>query len=243
MPIVIWTFLQNLELLWNLKRGTSVKTFLHCVWCSNSFIKWGHLNVASIYPPTLIAIPYIADKFGIFHGKKDATEPVAFFLTSYIFYRQTFSTLFSNIVDHLTNHRCYSISKRLAQGCKPYYLSLNQGCGPRGKISDSTSRLRLSKIFDSRLPTPIPLHKRNENWLLRSMEIVVHSKKSLFQRKFQKKLYHFNFNKNSQFRSMMETWSNCTTGVGVGQKIQLQWLSGIQLHPRTLNSATQSKAA
>jgi len=33
------------------------------------------------------------------------------------------------------------------------------------------------------------------------MEIVVHSKKSLFQEKFQKNLYHFN--KNSQFESVM----------------------------------------
>ena len=34
---------------------------------------------------------------------------------------------------------------------------------------------------------------------LKSMEIVVHSKKYLFQQKFQKKLYHFN--RNSQFKS------------------------------------------
>jgi len=33
------------------------------------------------------------------------------------------------------------------------------------------------------------------------MEIVVHSKKSLFQQMFQKKLYHFN--RNSKFRSVM----------------------------------------
>jgi len=32
-------------------------------------------------------------------------------------------------------------------------------------------------------------------------EILVHSKKSLIQQKFQKKLYHFNW--NSQFRSVM----------------------------------------
>jgi len=37
--------------------------------------------------------------------------------------------------------------------------------------------------------------------LLESMKIVVDSKKSLFQQKFQKKLYHFN--RNSQFRSVM----------------------------------------
>jgi len=61
------------------------------------------------------------------------------------------------------------------------------------KISDS--RLGLSKISDSRL------HKVNETWMLKSMEIVVHSKKSLFQQKFQKKLYHFN--RNFQFRSVM----------------------------------------
>jgi len=34
------------------------------------------------------------------------------------------------------------------------------------------------------------------------MEVVVHSKKSLIQQKFQKKLYYFN--KNSQFRSVMQ---------------------------------------
>jgi len=36
--------------------------------------------------------------------------------------------------------------------------------------------------------------------MLKSMEIVVHSKKSLFQQKFQKKLYKFN--RNSKFRSV-----------------------------------------
>ena len=57
------------------------------------------------------------------------------------------------------------------------------------------------------------------------MEIVVHSKKSLFQQKFQKKLYHFN--RNSQFRSVM-----CM--------IRLPVLLGIrdrlQLHPKTSDS-------
>jgi len=33
------------------------------------------------------------------------------------------------------------------------------------------------------------------------MEIVVHSKKSLLQQKFQKKLYHFN--RNFQFKSVI----------------------------------------
>jgi len=47
---------------------------------------------------------------------------------------------------------------------------------------------------------PTPLHKGNEIWLLIPMEIVVQSKKSLFQQKFQKKLYHFN--RNSQLRSV-----------------------------------------
>ena len=37
--------------------------------------------------------------------------------------------------------------------------------------------------------------------MLKSMEIVVHNKKALFQQKFQKKLYHFN--RNSQFKSAM----------------------------------------
>jgi len=38
-------------------------------------------------------------------------------------------------------------------------------------------------------------------WLLKSLEIMVHNTKSLFQQKFQKKLPHFN--KNSQFWSVM----------------------------------------
>jgi len=37
--------------------------------------------------------------------------------------------------------------------------------------------------------------------MLKSIEIVVHSKKALFQQKFQNKLY--NFNRNSQFKSVM----------------------------------------
>ena len=69
-----------------------------------------------------------------------------------------------------------------------------QGCRVGGKISDSW--LRLSKISDSD-----SLHKGNEIWLFISVEIVVHSKSSLFQQKFQKKLYHFK--RNSQFRSVM----------------------------------------
>jgi len=38
-------------------------------------------------------------------------------------------------------------------------------------------------------------------WLLKSVEIVVHSKKFLILQKFQKKLHHFN--RNSQLRSVM----------------------------------------
>ena len=72
-------------------------------------------------------------------------------------------------------------------------IRFQQGCGVGGKISDSD----LSKISDSRLR----LLNIKEMWLLKSMEIVVHSKKSLFQQKYQKKLYHFN--RNSQFRSVM----------------------------------------
>ena len=70
----------------------------------------------------------------------------------------------------------------------------SQGCGVGGKISDSNSDL-------SKFLTPTPLHKGNEIWLSKSMEIVVHSKKSLFQQKFQKKLHHFN--RTSQFRCVM----------------------------------------
>jgi len=55
------------------------------------------------------------------------------------------------------------------------------------KISDSDSH------YDS---------LENEIWLLKSVEIVVHSKTSPIQQKFQKQLYHFN--RNSQFRSVMQ---------------------------------------
>jgi len=53
-------------------------------------------------------------------------------------------------------------------------------CGVEGKISDSD----LSKISDSQLQ--LLKHKGNEIWLLKSMEIVLHSNKPLFQQKFQK---------------------------------------------------------
>jgi len=52
-----------------------------------------------------------------------------------------------------------------------------------------------------KFPTPTPYHKGNEIWLLKSMEIVVYSKKSIFQQKFLTKLYHFN--RNSQFKDVM----------------------------------------
>jgi len=48
------------------------------------------------------------------------------------------------------------------------------------------------------------------------MEIVVHSKNSLFQQKFQKKLYHFN--RNSNMGVWCKKWSDWTSGVGVRQK-------------------------
>jgi len=66
------------------------------------------------------------------------------------------------------------------------------------------------------------------------MEIVVKSKKSLFQQKFQKKSYALNG--TSQFKSVMSKWSNWTSGVGVGQKIRLPVLLGIRLHPKTSDS-------
>jgi len=59
----------------------------------------------------------------------------------------------------------------------------------------------LRNLTFPKFSTPTPKHKGNEIWMLKSMEIVVHSKKSLFQQKFQKKLYHFN--RNTQFRSVM----------------------------------------
>ena len=65
-------------------------------------------------------------------------------------------------------------------------------------------------------PTPTPWHKGNEIWLLKSMKIVVHSKKSLTQQKFQKKLYHFN--RNSNLEVWYKKWSSWASGIGVGQK-------------------------
>ena len=61
---------------------------------------------------------------------------------------------------------------------------------------------------------------------------MVHSKKSLFQWKFSKESYHFN--RNSQIRSVMQKWSNWTSGVG--QKIRLLVLLGIRLHSKTSDS-------
>ena len=46
--------------------------------------------------------------------------------------------------------------------------------------------------------------------------MVVHSKKSRFQQKFENKLFHFN--RNSQLSSVCKKRSRWTTGVGVGQK-------------------------
>jgi len=43
------------------------------------------------------------------------------------------------------------------------------------------------------------------------MEIMVHSKKSLFQQKFQKKFYHFN--SISQLGVWCKKWSNWVSGV------------------------------
>jgi len=72
------------------------------------------------------------------------------------------------------------------------------------------------------------------------MEIVVHSKKSLFQQKFQKKLYHFN--RNFQFRSecdvkmiQLNTRSRSWTK---NIRLRLPVLSGIRLrlHPKTSDS-------
>jgi len=65
----------------------------------------------------------------------------------------------------------------------------------------------VTRVAESEVTYPIPKFptpedRGNEIWLLlKSMEIVVHSKKSLFQQKFQKKLYHFN--RISQFRSVI----------------------------------------
>jgi len=91
-----------------------------------------------------------------------------------------------------------SSGHKLSQG------RLEAGCGVGGKISDSNFPKFPTPDSDSefpKFPTPAPWHKGNETWMLKSMEVVVHSKKSLFQQTFQNKLYHFN--RNSQFRSVM----------------------------------------
>jgi len=77
-----------------------------------------------------------------------------------------------------------------------------QVCRVGGKISGSYfQNYRLRTFQNFQLWTPTPQHQGDEIWLLKSMEIVLHSKKSLFQQKFQKKLYHFN--KDFQFGSVM----------------------------------------
>jgi len=50
------------------------------------------------------------------------------------------------------------------------------------------------------------------------MEIVTDTKKYLFQQKFHKKLYQFN--RNSQFKSVMQKLSSWAPGVGLRQKSQ-----------------------
>jgi len=63
---------------------------------------------------------------------------------------------------------------------KQEFMDAIQGRGVEGNISDFP-----------KFPTPTflkyltPLHKGNEVWLLKSMEILVHYKKSLIQQKFQ----------------------------------------------------------
>jgi len=73
----------------------------------------------------------------------------------------------------------------------------DQGCGVGGKISDSDfPKFPTPTLQNVRLPATTfqkfqaPDSTENEIWLLKSMEIVVRSKKPLFQ----KKLYHFNRN-------------------------------------------------
>jgi len=70
------------------------------------------------------------------------------------------------------------------------------------RVAESEVKFPTPNPTFPKFPTPTPQHEGNDFWLLKSMEIVVQSKKSLFQQKFQKKLYHFN--RNSQFRSVMK---------------------------------------
>jgi len=54
-------------------------------------------------------------------------------------------------------------------------------------------------VAETEVKFPTPQHEGNETWMLKSMEIVVHSKKYPFQQKSQNKLCHFK--RNSRFRS------------------------------------------
>ena len=89
-----------------------------------------------------------------------------------------------------------------------------------------------------KFPTPTPCHQRNEIWLLKSMEIVMHKQKSLFQQKFHNKLYHFN--RNSQFKSVISKMIQLGIRSRSRKKIRLRLpaLAGTRLrfHPKTSDS-------
>jgi len=81
------------------------------------------------------------------------------------------------------------------QVCYAVHMLYTQRCTVGVKYPIPTFQNFLLPTLTSTFPkflAPIPWHKGNEIWLLNSMEIVVHSKKPVFQQKFQKKLYHFN---------------------------------------------------
>ena len=60
-----------------------------------------------------------------------------------------------------------------------------------------------------------------------TMKIMLHSRKSLFQQKFHKKLYYFN--KNANLRVWCKRWFNWTSGVG--QKLQIRPTPSVVRNP------------
>ena len=106
-----------------------------------------------------------------------------------------------------------------------------QGCGVGGKIS--YSRLRPFHNFQ---PIPTREHKRNKIRLLKSVEIVVYSKKSQQDStKVSKEINHFN--RNSRFREC--DVKNDPSGPPESDKkirLRLPVMLGIRLHPKTSDS-------
>jgi len=63
--------------------------------------------------------------------------------------------------------------RALAQrGCEPFI-------GVTGRVTESVVKYPTSDSDFPNFPTPTPYYKGNEIWLLKSMDIVVHSEKSV----------------------------------------------------------------